>query len=179
MKRSTSVMKLTYSAICLALCMVLPFLTGHIPQIGKMLSPMHIPVFLCGFLCGWPWGLAVGFIAPLLRGAVFGMPALLPGGVAMAFELATYGFLSGLLYRLFPRKLPFIYATLLISMICGRVVWGIARLVIAGVAGNQFTFSMFIAGSLTNAIPGIILQLLLIPVIVAAMERAHLVPEKE
>ena len=55
--------KITYSAVCLALALVLPFLTGQIPQIGKMLSPMHIPVYLCGFLCGWPWGLAVGFIA--------------------------------------------------------------------------------------------------------------------
>ena len=174
-KNSLRIRKLVYAAICLALCMVLPFLTGQIPQIGQMLSPMHIPVFLCGFLCGWPWGLAVGFIAPLLRGAVFGIPVLIPGGLAMAFELATYGFVSGLLYRLFPRKVPFIYINLIISMICGRVVWGIARLTIAGVVKNEFTFTMFVAGAVTKAIPGIILHIVLIPVIIIALERAGLV----
>ena len=170
--------KLAYAAICLALCLVLPFLTGQIPQIGQMLSPMHIPVFLCGFLCGWPWGLTVGFLAPLLRGALFGMPALMPGGLAMAFELATYGFLSGLLYRIFPKKPGYIYVTLLLSMVCGRVVWGIARFLISGVAQTQFTFSMFLAGAITNAIPGIILHIILIPLIVIAMERAKLIPEE-
>ena len=89
--------KLTYAALFLALAMVLPFITGQIPEIGKMLSPMHIPVLLCGFLCGWPWGLAVGFVAPLLRSVVFGMPAMFPGAVAMAFELAVYGTLSAIL----------------------------------------------------------------------------------
>ncbi len=171
---SLRIKKLVYSAICLALCMVLPLLTGQIPEIGKALSPMHIPVFLCGFLCGWPWGMVTGFIAPLLRGAVFAIPVLIPGGLAMAFELATYGFLSGLLYRLFPRKIPFIYVTLIISMVCGRVVWGVARLLIAGVVRNDFTFGMFIAGALTTAVPGIVLHILLIPVIVMAMERAGL-----
>ena len=81
--------KLIYAALCLALCMVLPLLTGQIPEIGKRLSPMHIPVFLCGFLCGWPWGLAVGAIAPILRSFLFGMPALYPDAIVMSFELAT------------------------------------------------------------------------------------------
>ena len=68
---------LIYAALCLALCLYLPFLTGQIPQIGKALSPMHIPVLLCGFLCGWPYALAVGFIAPFLRFLLFHMPCLL------------------------------------------------------------------------------------------------------
>ena len=169
---SLKVRRLTYEAICVALAMVLPFLTGQIPQIGSALSPMHIPVFLCGFLCGWPWGLAVGFISPLLRSVIFGMPPMIPGAVAMAFELAVYGCVAGFLYRKFPKTLPGIYASLLIAMILGRVVWGIARLVLAGVAGNSFTFAMFISGAITTAIPGIILHLVLIPVIVYALERA-------
>ena len=88
---SKHVKRLVYAAICLALCMVLPFLTGQIPQIGQALSPMHIPVFLCGFLCGWPWGMAVGLIGPILRSLMFGMPKMFPGAIAMTFELATYG----------------------------------------------------------------------------------------
>ena len=171
---SLRIRKLVYTALYLAIAMVLPFLTGQIPQIGAMLSPMHIPVLLCGFMCGWPWGLAVGFIAPLLRSVLFGMPALFPAAVAMAFELAVYGGMSGLLYRLLPRKPWAVYAALIIAMIAGRVVWGAVRLVLAGLSGTSFTWALFIAGALTNAVSGIILHLVLIPVLVIAMERAGL-----
>ncbi len=171
--------KLTYAAACLALALVLPFLTGQIPTIGKMLSPMHIPVFLCGFLCGWPWGLAVGFLAPLMRSVLFGMPAFFPGACAMAFELATYGVVCGLLYRRMPRGIGGIYLTLIVSMICGRLVWGIARYVFAGLSGSTFPMEAFIAGAVTNAIPGIILHLILVPLVVLAMQRAKLVLNEE
>ena len=171
---SLRVRRLTYAGLCLALALVLPFLTGQIPQVGSALCPMHIPVLLCGFLCCWPWGLAVGFIAPLLRSVLFGMPPMIPGAVAMAFELATYGAVAGFLYRKLPKTIPGIYASLLAAMICGRVVWGIARLILAGVQGNGFTFAMFLSGAITTAIPGIIVQLILIPVIVKAMEDAGL-----
>ena len=171
---SLQVRRMTYSALCLALALVLPFLTGQIPQIGSALCPMHLPVLLCGFLCGWPWGLAVGFIAPLLRSVIFGMPPMIPTALAMAFELATYGALAGFLYRKFPKTIPGIYASLLIAMICGRLIWGVVRLILAGVQGNGFTFAMFLSGAITTAIPGIIAQLVLIPAIVYAMEKAGL-----
>ena len=172
---SKSTKKLCYAAVCLALAMVLPFLTGQIPQIGQMLSPMHIPVFLCGFLCGWPWGIVVGFIAPLLRSVLFGMPAFFPGACAMAFELATYGFVSGVLYKRLPDRTSSIYIALIAAMICGRIVWGIARYVLAGLSGSSFPMSAFIAGAVTNAIPGIILHIVLVPIILIAMKRAKLV----
>ena len=171
---SLQVRRLTYAALYLAIAMALPFVTGQIPEIGSMLSPMHIPVLLCGFMCGWPWGLAVGFIAPLLRSVLFGMPALIPSAVAMAFELAVYGAMSGLLYAILPRKPWITYAVLVISMIAGRIVWGIARVILAGMTGSSFTWALFISGAVTNAIPGIILHLVLIPVLVIAMERAGL-----
>ncbi len=171
---SLQVRRLTYAALYLAIAMVLPFVTGQIPEIGAALSPMHIPVLLCGFLCGWPWGLAVGFIAPLLRSVVFGMPAMFPGAVSMAFELAVYGALSGWLRAKLPKNNAMIYVTLIISMIAGRIVWGTARLVLAGVSGSSFTWTMFIGGALLNAIPGIILHIVLIPALVMAMERTGL-----
>ena len=171
---SLQIRKLTYAALFLALALVLPFLTGQIPQIGSALSPMHIPVLLCGFLVGWPWGLAVGFIAPLLRSVIFGMPVMVPGAVAMAFELAVYGLVSGILYRLLPKKKWSIYVTLIVAMLAGRAVWGIARLIIAGLSGNSFTWALFLAGAFTNAVPGIILHIILIPVIVMVLERTGL-----
>ena len=170
--------KLIYAAVCLALCMVLPLLTGQIPQIGKALSPMHIPVLLCGFLCGWPWGLAVGAIAPVLRSFIFGMPALYPDAVCMAFELATYGTVSGLLYRVLPRKPWSVYAALLAAMVAGRLVWGLVKWLLLGLAGSAFTMEMFLAGALLNAIPGIILHIVLIPIVVLALEKAGLVENR-
>ncbi len=171
---SLQVRRMTYAALFLALAMVLPFVTGQIPQIGAMLCPMHIPALLCGFMCGWPWGMLVGFVAPLLRSVIFGMPAMFPGAVAMAFELAVYGGVAGLLYRVLPRKKRNIYITLVVSMIAGRVVWGAVRMILAGLSGNSFTWALFAAGAVTNAIPGIILQLVLIPVLVIVLERAGL-----
>lgn len=164
--------RLVASAICLALALVLPFLTGQLQQIGNMLCPMHIPVLLCGMLCGWPWGMAVGFIAPLLRFLLFGMPPLYPIGLGMAFELATYGFSAGLCYKLLPKKPGYTYAALLCGMIDGRIVWGIARFIMAGLSGSEFPFSAFLAGAVTNAIPGILLQILLIPPLVLALKKA-------
>ena len=166
--------RLAYSALFLALALVLPFLTGQIPTIGKALSPMHIPVMLCGFICGPLWGAAVGAIAPLLRSVLFGMPAMFPGAVAMTFELTTYGILSGWLYRLLPRKPWNIYASLLVAMVGGRLVWGAARFALAGLSGSEFPFSAFLAGAVTGAIPGIILHIALIPLLVMGLERAKL-----
>ena len=174
--RAFSVRKLTYAALCLALAMALPFLTGQIPEIGSMLCPMHIPALLCGFLCGWPWGLVVGGIAPVLRSLLFVRPPMF-SAIGMAFELAAYGAAAGFLYRKLPKTRGSIYVTLVIAMIAGRLVWGAAQMVLMGLQDNVFTLQAFLAGAVTTAIPGIILQLVLIPVVVMALEKAKLIPE--
>ena len=166
--------KLTFSALYLAIALVLPFITGQIPEIGAMLSPMHIPVLLCGFVCGWPWGLAVGLIAPMLRSVLFGMPPMFPTAIAMTFELAVYGAVSGILYKLLPRKTWSIYVSLIVAMIAGRIVWGAARFVLAGLSHSEFPMSAFLAGAVLNAIPGIILHIILIPILVIVLEKAKL-----
>ncbi|MCI6569417.1 MAG: ECF transporter S component [Dysosmobacter sp.] len=170
--RNSAILRMAYAAVCLALCMVLPFLTGQIPQIGSALSPMHIPVLLAGFLCGPWWAAAVGAVAPLLRFALFGMPPIFPTGVAMCFELAGYGLVSGLLYRKLPKKAVNVYVSLLTAMLAGRVIWGIVRVLLSGVAGEPFTWAAFMAGAFVNAVPGIIVHIALIPVIVLALRKA-------
>lgn len=170
MKVNNRLLKTVLSALFLAISFVMPFLTGQIPEIGSMLCPMHIPVLLCGFICGWPWGFAVGFIAPLLRSFTLGMPPLFPTAVCMAFELAAYGLVSGLMHKLLPRKKPYIYCSLLAAMLVGRLVWGVAMLICMGINGGGFTFAAFLAGAFTNAIPGIILQLVLVPLLVAVLD---------
>ena len=173
--RNSAILRMAYAAVCLALCMVLPFLTGQIPQIGSALSPMHIPVLLAGFLCGPWWAAAVGAVAPLLRFALFGMPPIFPTGVAMCFELAGYGLVSGLLYRKLTKKAVNVYVSLLTAMLAGRVVWGIVRVLLSGVAGEPFTWAAFMAGAFVNAVPGIIVHIALIPVIVLALRKAGVI----
>ena len=174
--KHTSVRKLTYAALCLALALVLPFLTGQIPEIGSMLCPMHIPALLCGFLCGTPWGLAVGGVAPILRSLLFSRPPMF-SAIPMAFELAAYGAVAGILYRRLPRRKGRIYLSLILAMIAGRLVWGIVQVVMMGLQGSAFTMEAFLAGAITTAIPGIILQLVLIPAVVAALEKGKMIPE--
>lgn len=164
--------KLVLSALFMALGMVLPFLTGQIQQIGNMLLPMHIPVLLCGFICGWQYGLAVGFVTPLLRSVLFGMPPLMPTAAAMAVELAVYGLVTGVLYGKLPKKTPYLYVSLLGAMIAGRIAWGLAAVPLFGIAGKGFSVQIFLSGALFNAIPGIVLQIVLIPVIMMAVMRA-------
>lgn len=172
----TTVRKITLSAMFMALGMVLPFLTGQIQQFGNMLLPMHLPVFLCGLICGWRYGAAVGLMLPLLRSAIFGMPVPYPNAVAMAFELSAYGLVAGLLYGCSKRKsVRELYLAMLVAMLAGRVVWGIAEVVLLGISGSAFTWQMFFAGAFSNAIPGIVIQLTLIPAIMCALNKAGLV----
>lgn len=174
MKNRNKILKTVFAAMFLALSYVMPFLTGQIPEFGSMLCPMHIPVLLCGFICGWPWGIAVGVMAPLLRSLTLGMPPLFPTAVCMAFELAAYGAVSGLMHKILPRKKPYIYCSLLTAMVVGRIVWGIAMYACISINGGAFTFAAFLVGAITNAIPGIIAQIILVPVLVMILENSKI-----
>ena len=162
---------MTFSALFLAIAYVLPFLTGQIQQIGNMLCPMHIPVLLCGFICGAPWGFMIGVIAPILRSIMLGMPSLFPTAFCMALELGTYGSMAGFLYKRFSKKKGIIYFSLIIAMISGRIIWGIAMFGCMNIAGGKFGIEAFVAGAVTNAIPGMILQIILVPILVALTEK--------
>ncbi len=178
MEKSTHHIKnMVVAALMLALAYILPNFTGNIPQFGSMLLPMHLPVLLCGFLCGGSWGAVVGFIAPLMRSAILGMPPMFPTAISMAFELAAYGFVTGFLYRRLPKNPGGIYASLIGAMVCGRVVWGVVRALMTLAENNTFSFAAFIAGAFTTAIPGIVLQLVVIPALILALQKANLVPQ--
>ena len=178
MKKNRLLKNMIFASLFIAIAFVLPFLTGQIPEIGSMLCPMHIPVLICGFICGWKWGLLVGLIFPLLRSLILGMPPLFPTAFCMAIELGVYGLLTGLLYNIFPKKKIYVYCSLVISMIIGRIVWGVAMLIVMSVVGDMFTFNMFIVSTVVNALPGIILQIILVPILVMLLENKELVKEK-
>lgn len=174
-KKHNKLLKMVLAAMFLALAYVMPFLTGQIPEVGSMLCPMHIPVLLCGFICGPVWGVVVGISAPLLRSLILTMPPLFPTATCMAFELAAYGAVAGLMHKILPKKKPYIYASLVIAMLVGRLVWGAAMFICLSANGGVFTFSAFIAGAFTKAVPGIIVQLVLIPVIVMVAENKKVI----
>ena len=172
-----NIKNLTLAAMFLAIGLVLPFLTGQIPRIGNMLLPMHIPVFLCGLICGWQYGGALGFVLPLLRAVLFGAPVFFPTATAMACELMTYGLVAGLLYsRSRWQCIRALYRSLIAAMLAGRAVWGVVQMIQMGVGGSGFGWQMFLAGAFLNAVPGIVLQLILIPALMLALHRTGLVP---
>ena len=177
--KKNNLLKMILAAMFLALAYVMPFLTGQIPEIGAMLCPLHIPVLVCGFICGWQWGLAVGFTAPLLRSLTLGMPPLFPTAICMAFELAVYGLVAGIMHKILPHKKIYIYCSLIVSMIIGRLVWGFVMFVLLGVNGTNFTLPAFISGAFTNAFPGIVVQIVLVPVIVMILDNPKVINLKD
>jgi len=154
--------ELVQAALFLAIGLIVPYIfhTTGIP--GQVFLPMHIPVLLCGFMLGGRYGLIVGFITPFLNSLLTGMPPMYPGAVAMAFELATYGFVAGYMYK---KRKDNLIISLIISMIAGRIVLGIANYILFFIVGNKYLLSIFIASSFVKPIWGIIIQLILIPVI--------------
>lgn len=176
----TSLRNLLITAVLMALGFVLPFLTGQIPSIGNMLSPLHLPVLICGLCCGWQWGAVLGAVLPLARSLVFGMPPLFPTATAMAFEMAAYGMLTGVFYGLLLKisagrgHALALYGALVVAMIGGRLVHGAAMALCMGLSGGEYTLQAFFTADFVNAWPGMMLHLLLVPPVTLALERARL-----
>ena len=173
----TSTRKLTLSALFLALGLVLPLITGQIPQIGKMLLPMHIPVLLCGMVCGAPYGAVCGLLGPMLSSVLTGMPtaALMP---AMMVECAAYGLTTGLMLRLVRTGKTYadLYLSLVAAMLVGRLVSGVTKALFF--MAGQYTMQAWIAASFVTALPGIVLQFAVVPSIVYYLMRAGLIPQR-
>lgn len=163
--------KLVGTALCIALGLILPQVF-HLIGAGPVFLPMHIPVLLCGLCFGWPFGLICGAVTPLLSSVMTGMPPLFPTGTAMIFELAAYGALSGLMYRNLRQN---IYLSLIAAMLGGRVVSGLASAIFYGVAGKAYGFQIFLTGAFITGLPGIILQILIVPLLVIGLEKAMVI----
>lgn len=173
--KDNKVKNIGLSAMFIAIGLILPFFTGQVPKIGNMLLPMHIPVFICGFVCGWNYGLVVGAILPLVRSIIFGMPVLFPNALAMAVELAIYGLVTGLIYKKAKKQnIVVVYISLFSAMVAGRIAWGITEVILLRMAGSSFTWQMFVTGALLNAIPGIIIQLIIIPAVMEGIKKLKL-----
>ncbi len=163
--------RIVLAGLFTALGLVLPIAFHSLTISGAVFLPMHIPVLLTGLVCGWQFGLIVGIIVPLLSSIMTGMPPIYPVAVAMAFELAAYGIVIGLVSR----KANTIVA-LIAAMITGRVVLGIANVILLNMAGKSYAWSMFISGAFVTAFPGIVIQLILVPLIYTVLQKNKLIP---
>lgn len=159
--------QLVTAALCAAMGLLLPSVFHLFGGAGPAFLPMHIPILLCGLLCGWQYGALCGAVVPLLSSAMTGMPVLYPTGVAMCFELTCYGAVSGLLYRRWG-----VYPSLICAMLAGRAVSGCANAILLGLGGKTYALSAFLSTAFVVAVPGIIIQLIVLPAIVKLLERA-------
>lgn len=177
MQKMSNVKKSIITAVCIALCYVIPLMFHGIQNAGSIFCPMHIPVFICGLICGWQYGLLCGIAGPALSSALSGMPpvAILP---SMMVELAVYGTAAGLMMKLVRTKSTYadLYISLIVAIVCGRVLAGLAKALIF--ARGSYSMSAWIAGSIVTSWPGTVIQLVFIPTIVFALMKSHLIPER-
>lgn len=177
MQKMSAVKKSIITAVCIALCVVLPQAFHAVPNAGAIYLPMHIPVLLCGLICGWSYGLLCGLAGPALSALLTGMPpaAVLPG---MLVECGVYGLAAGLLMQLLRTKHLYadLYISLAAAMLLGRVASGIAKALIF--SAGSYSMASWVAGSFVTALPGIVIQLALLPSIVYALMRARLIPQR-
>lgn len=177
MQKMSNVKKSIITAVCIALCYVIPLMFHGIQNAGNIFCPMHIPVFICGLICGWQYGLLCGIAGPALSSALSGMPpvAILP---SMMVELAVYGTVAGLMMKLVRTKSTYadLYISLIVAIVCGRVLAGLAKALIF--ARGSYSMSAWIAGSVVTSWPGTVIQLVFIPTIVFALMKSHLIPER-
>ena len=186
-RKNRTLAALTMSGALLAIGLVLPFVTGQIPAVATIISPLHIPALIGGFVLGPVWGMVLGAILPLVRSVLFGLPAFPTAALPMVFELAAYGLFCGLLDPLFRRifgtkRLPALITAQLAAMLLGRIVGGAAKalLLTFGIIGAKapFTLAVFFTSYFISTAPGALIHLVLVPAVVTALEKAGLSPAR-
>ena len=171
-KTKNTTYRIVLSGVFLALGYIFAYFAANVQLIGQKFLPMHIPVLICGFICGAPYGAVVGALTPLIKSLSTGVPTLMPTAVAMMFELAVYGAVAGFLFKRFPKKPVYTYISLILAMVCGRVVWGAVTFVLyTFFTHSDFSLQLVVAQTVTGCIPGIVLQILLVPPVVLALKK--------
>ncbi|MGI6004344.1 MAG: ECF transporter S component [Christensenellales bacterium] len=176
MKKHLSVKNMVLGAVLIALGVLFPQ-AFHMVGAGPVFLPMHIPVLLSGFVCGPVIGALAGLVTPLLSSFITGMPPIYPMAVMMMFELGAYGLFAGLLYR--KSTALHVYGALIGAMLIGRAVMGVVKTILLGMAGTPFTFQIFLADAFVTAWPGIVIQLIFVPIIVGLLIRIRLIEKKQ
>lgn len=170
-----AIKKIIASGVCLALAMLLPFLTFQSQQLGRIFSLMHIPIFIAAFICGWKYGVIIGILAPIIRSISFGLPPLYPTALSMAIELAIYGALAGLIYERLHYKKISVYPALICAIIIGRSVGGLITCFLMSTVGNEISIVAYIINSFTEGLPGIICHIAVVPPLVYMLKKMQFI----
>lgn len=177
MRLSGEVKKISLAGLFVAIGIILPVVLGSVaPEVGSVISPMHIPVLLCGYICGKKYGAVVGVSLPFIKIMVYGVPPL-HVVIPMAIELAGYGFFAGYFNEKMGDSIKGIYKSLTCSMVIGRILYGVAKYIVYsyglfGFAGGKYTLLMFLmSGAVLGGIPAIISHLIVIPCILQAVKK--------
>ena len=175
MKKDFSPDKLVIAGICVALGILFPMLFHAVPLGGPRFLPMHIPVLLAGFFAGWKLGLLTGVVTPLLSAVLTGMPTFAPEPMVfvMMFELGMYALLAGLLLK----HTKNIHLSLVAAMVGGRVVRGLMQWAFWSWVGLPFSWNIYLTLVFVTALPGIALQLAVVPLVVGAVRKTVVVVE--
>lgn len=169
-----TLLRLVYSALCLALCVALPQLVGRVPELGKLISPMHLPAYLAGLIVGPFWGLAVGATAPILNFLLYGRPVF-ASAFCMVFELGGYALFTGLVYRMLPKKPVGVYLAVAAGMVLGRVLGGVGKmLLLVGGVLESYSLAAFWTGYFASGVTSMLITLVLVPIVFLALRRARL-----
>lgn len=136
---------------------------------GATFLPMHIPVLLCGSVLGGGYGLICGLLTPFLSSLLTSMPPLFPVAFTMAIELSVYGLIIGK-----ASQKCNIYIAYGIAMLSGRVVNGIVNAILLGINGSTFSLSVYLSSTFISALPGIIIQIILIPILFKLLKKSQL-----
>ena len=178
MNQLTPAKRTTVTAVCVALCCVLPA-AFHAVGLGTVFSPIHIPVLLCGILCGPLYGALCGILGPVLASLITGMPGPVQL-LSMVPELMTYGLAAGVLMgRVRTGKVTAdLYISLGAAMVLGRIVGGAAKALVYMGQGEAFTLALWASGYFVTSLPGIVCHLVLIPALYYTLVRAKLIPHR-
>lgn len=178
MNKMSSVKQACITAVCIALCYVLP-MSFHALGLGSVFLPMHIPVLLCGMVCGGGYGLFCGITGPVLSCVLSGMPTA-TGLISMVPELVIYGLVSGLVMKHLRTKNLYadLYIALTAAMLLGRVAGGVASACFYMGTGEAFSITIWAASYFVSTLPGIVSQLILIPILIITLMKARVIPKR-
>jgi len=165
------------ASMFIAIGMLLPFLILGSPQLGTVFLPMHIPVLLAGLILGPKYGILVGVITPLFRSVLFQMPPMVPTALMMAIELPIYALVIGMAKRLLPSTYIYIYVSLGIALLIGRIAYGVAGFLIYPILGLSFSLNTFLVGAFITGLPGVAIQIVLIPPLFHYLKHARILDD--